>query len=61
MICHIIGILMYTGEASAQNVWVKEHEPARLPVTEEKLEREVGKGYGNRRRLGRSILGAQAV
>ena len=42
MICHIIGILMYTGGASAQNVWVKEHEPARLPVTEEKLEREVG-------------------
>jgi Zn-dependent M28 family amino/carboxypeptidase len=27
---------------SAQNVWVREHEPARLLISEEKLEREVG-------------------
>lgn len=42
MICSVIIILLHTGIVSAQNVWVREHEPARLLISEDKLEREVG-------------------
>lgn len=35
-------VFLCHGNASAQNVWVKEHEPARDHITLEKLEREIG-------------------
>ena len=42
MISSVIILLLHVNLLSAQNVWVREHEPARAIVTEEKLEREVG-------------------
>ena len=41
VICPVIAILLGTGTAAAQNVWVREHEPARNLITEERLEREI--------------------
>lgn len=35
-------VFLCHGNVSAQNVWVKEHEPARDHITLEKLEREIG-------------------
>lgn len=42
MITSVIVMLLHANALHAQNVWVREHEPARAIVTEEKLEREVG-------------------
>ena len=42
LIYSVIMLLLHSASASAQNVWVREHEPARLMITEERLEREVG-------------------
>lgn len=35
-------VFLYSQNASAQNVWVKEHEPARERITSERLAREIG-------------------
>ena len=42
MIFSIIICFLHMNIISAQNVWVREHEPARQLITEEKLEREIG-------------------
>ena len=42
MIFSIIICFLHMNAISAQNVWVREHEPARQLITEEKLEREIG-------------------
>ena len=42
MIFSVIILLLHGNGISAQNVWVREHEPARLMISEERLEREIG-------------------
>ena len=42
LIYSVIMLLLHSASASAQNVWVREHEPARSLITEDRLEREVG-------------------
>lgn len=42
MIFSFIILLLHGNGISAQNVWVREHEPARLMISEERLEREIG-------------------
>ena len=42
MIFSVIILLLHCNGISAQNVWVREHEPARLMISEERLEREIG-------------------
>lgn len=40
-ICSAIMILLQVGSLTAQNVWVREHDPARNLITEERLGREI--------------------
>ena len=40
LIYSVIMLLLHSASASAQNVWVREHEPARSLITEDRLERE---------------------
>ena len=42
MMFSFIILLLHGNGISAQNVWVREHEPARLMISEERLEREIG-------------------